>query len=394
MRRYDLDWLRVIVFALLIFYHVGMFFVPWGFHIKNNVIYEWIIWPMIFLNQWRLPILFVISGMGTWFALGKRTGIQFAGERMKRLFIPLAFGMLFIIPPQVYAERMAKGTFYGSYFEFWPSIAFHGVYPEGNLSWHHLWFLPYLLVYSLFLIPLFLHLKNNPENVLLKKFREWISTSSFKLIWFILPFYFTYTIMMEFFPVTHNLVNDWFTFVNYLFFFIIGFFLAGAGQIFWDKVKIYRRLGLLSGMLCFSIFIWMHECIEHTVVMHFIRNGFKVINIWIWILTCFGYASQYLNRESNALRYANESVYPFYILHQSVMMIIAWWIMDWSWGFWPKALLMVFGTFAVSWLMYEYLIRRWSWVRPLFGLKPVYKNRRPSVFSKSSDPPNDQAQNT
>src|SRR5690606_13328096 len=72
MRRYELDWLRVIVFALLIFYHVGMFFVPWGFHIKNNVIYDWLTWPMLFLNQWILPILFVISGMGTYYALGKR----------------------------------------------------------------------------------------------------------------------------------------------------------------------------------------------------------------------------------------------------------------------------------------------------------------------------------
>ena len=60
IRRYDLDWLRVIVFGLLIFYHVGMFFVPWGWHIKNNEIYGWLRYPMLFVNQWRLPILFVI----------------------------------------------------------------------------------------------------------------------------------------------------------------------------------------------------------------------------------------------------------------------------------------------------------------------------------------------
>ncbi|MEM6864355.1 MAG: glucan biosynthesis protein, partial [Bacteroidota bacterium] len=50
-RRYDIDWLRVIVFGLLIFYHVGMFFVPWDWHIKNNIIYDWLRWPMLFLNQ-------------------------------------------------------------------------------------------------------------------------------------------------------------------------------------------------------------------------------------------------------------------------------------------------------------------------------------------------------
>src|SRR5690606_16631767 len=106
MRRYDLDWLRVIVFGLLIFYHVGMFFVPWGFHIKNNSIYDWLRYPMLFLNQWRLPILFVISGMGTYYALSKRSARQFALERINRLLLPLAVGMLFIVPPQIYIERI------------------------------------------------------------------------------------------------------------------------------------------------------------------------------------------------------------------------------------------------------------------------------------------------
>jgi glucans biosynthesis protein C len=76
-----LDWLRVIVFGLLIFYHVGMFFNHWGWHIKNNILYAELRWPMLFINQWRLPILFVISGMGTFYALSKRNGGEFALER-------------------------------------------------------------------------------------------------------------------------------------------------------------------------------------------------------------------------------------------------------------------------------------------------------------------------
>ena len=92
IRRYDLDWLRVMVFGLLIFYHVGMFFVPWGWHIKNNQTYEWLKIPMAFVNQWRLPILFVISGMGTAYALSFRSAGQFMKERFLRLYIPLAVG--------------------------------------------------------------------------------------------------------------------------------------------------------------------------------------------------------------------------------------------------------------------------------------------------------------
>ena len=58
-RRYDIDWIRVIAFDFLIIYHVGMFFVPWEYHIKNNEIVDWLRWPMMFVNQWRLPILFL-----------------------------------------------------------------------------------------------------------------------------------------------------------------------------------------------------------------------------------------------------------------------------------------------------------------------------------------------
>ncbi|MEM9895158.1 MAG: acyltransferase family protein, partial [Bacteroidota bacterium] len=133
IRRYDLDWLRVLVFCLLIFYHVGMFFVPWGWHIKNNEIHNWLRYPMLFLNQWRLPILFVISGMGTAYALSYRSAKQFIKERFIRLYIPLATGMLLIIPPQVYIERLVSGDVNETYLEWMlAGRFFNGIYPEGN----------------------------------------------------------------------------------------------------------------------------------------------------------------------------------------------------------------------------------------------------------------------
>jgi hypothetical protein len=162
-RRYDLDWLRVIVFGLLIFYHIGMFFVPWGWHIKNDNIYDWLQIPMLFLNQWRLPVLFVISGMGTRYALSYRNWKTFLSERGSRLLIPLLFGSLVVVAPQVYIERIVNGVDFSSYLDFYPHF-FEGIYPTGNLSWHHLWFLPYLLVYSIILTPVFIYLRNKPEG--------------------------------------------------------------------------------------------------------------------------------------------------------------------------------------------------------------------------------------
>ncbi|WP_282160046.1 acyltransferase family protein [Ulvibacterium marinum] len=369
IRRYDLDWLRVGVFALLIFYHVGMFFVPWGWHIKNNVIYEWPTYPMLFINQWRLPILFIISGMGTYYALGKRSGKQFASERIRRLYIPLAFGMLLIVPPQVYLERVVNGQFEGHFFSFWPRHAFTWIYPEGNLSWHHLWFLPYLLVYSLILLPIFLRLRNNPQNSLLLWIQKRIK-KPFGLFLFLPPLYLVEAFMEPFFPVTHALVDDWFTFVNYLLFFFFGFVLISVQEVFWNTVERHRRYYLYCGILGFSVWLCIRLLLEDTTLVHFTEAFVKVFNLWSWILVLFGYAATYLNKRSKLLSYCNQAVYPFYILHQTLTIIIGYYVMDVSWPLFTKIIVMSVGTFGGCWLLYEFLIRKWKVTRLLFGLKP------------------------
>ncbi|WP_378187324.1 acyltransferase family protein [Aquimarina sp. W85] len=368
IRRHDLDWLRVLVFGLLIFYHVGMFFVPWEFHIKNNVTYNWLTYPMWFLNQWRLPILFVISGMGTYYALQKRKGMQFTLERLKRLGLPLIFGMICIVPPQIYFERLDKNQFAGNYFDFWPSQLFNGVYPEGNFSWHHLWFLPYLLVFSIILTPLFFYLKNHPKN----KFIFWIkriTVRSIGLYIFIIPLYFIEILIEPLFPVTHALIDDWFTFANCIVLFFFGFVLISIEDTFWSTVERYKKHFLITGILSFGIMLFITHQYEDSYMRHYIEAFFKVANLWSWALTLFGFSATYLNRKNNFLSYANEAVYPFYILHQTIMIMIAYYLIELDWSLAVKSSIMILGTFILSWLFYEFLIRRWKYIRPLFGLK-------------------------
>ncbi|SED22572.1 Peptidoglycan/LPS O-acetylase OafA/YrhL, contains acyltransferase and SGNH-hydrolase domains [Tenacibaculum sp. MAR_2009_124] len=368
MRRHDLDWLRVLVFGLLIFYHVGMFFVPWKFHLKNNIIYDWLVYPMWFLNQWRLPILFVISGMGTYYALQNKTGTQFTLERIKRLGLPLIFGMICIISPQIYFERLDKNEFNGNYFDFWPSQLFNGIYPEGNFSWHHLWFLPYLLVFSIILTPLFLYLKNHPNN----KFISWIKRITIKpagLYFFIIPLYLIEAFIEPFFPVTHNLINDWFTFINYITLFFFGFLLISIQNTFWNTTVKYRNYFLITGILSFSIMLFITHQYKDSIIRHFIEAFLKVMNLWSWILALFGFSAKHLNRKSTILNYANEAVYPFYILHQTIMIVIAYYLIELDWSLALKSSIMIIGTFVISWFFYEFLIRRRKYIRPLFGLK-------------------------
>ena len=372
VRRYDLDWLRVIVFALLIFYHVGMFFVPWGWHIKNNEIYDWLRWPMLFLNQWRLPILFVISGMGTYYALSKRTIWKFIKERNLRLGIPLLFGMLFIVPPQVYFERLANQQFTGSYWEYFTTVAHSGIYPEGNFSWHHLWFLPYLLIFSILLSPVFVYMKQNDT-----KLGNWVKKqlqSPIKLYLFIIPLYLLESLMEPFFDITHALIDDWFNFTFSLVLFFYGFLLISTGSAFWNSLEKIKTKAFFIGSITFfsQVFIWLF--LEDGYVVHFTEALLKVVNIWSWILVLFGFAAQYFNKPSNVLSYANRSVYPFYILHQTVTICIAYYLMELDWGLFPKAITLVIGTFAISWIIYHFIILQIPILHPLFGLKKPAKN--------------------
>ncbi len=367
MRRYDLDWIRVIVFGILIIYHVGMFFVPWGWHIKNNEISSDLRWPMLFVNQWRLASLFLISGMGTCFAMSRRSSRQYITERLKRLLVPLIFGMLVIVPPQVYIERLAYNGYTAGYFHFWIYDAFQGVYPEGNLSWHHLWFLPYLLIFSIVLTPLFVFLKKHPESTFLQFQRNLLQRSPWHLLWYIIPLFLAEGLVEPFFEVTHALIDDWFTIVFFIFIFFYGFNFISIGPTFWKALDRIKKSALILGIGIFAIYFYL-LFLEDTTLKHFVEAAFKTVNMWLWLLVIFGYGASFLNKPSKILSYCNTAVYPFYILHQTVTVILCYFIFQSDLSITVKFLFLSVGTFLISGLIYE-LIRRIKILRPLFGLK-------------------------
>jgi len=152
-RRYDLDWVRIGAFMLLIFYHVGMYYVTWGWHVKSPHASAAIEPLMMLTSPWRLPLLFLVSGVATAYLLARGRG-DFMRSRSARLLIPLAFGMLVIVPPQSYLEVVEKVGYGGSFTEFYRLYitGFHGFCREDCLimpTWNLLWFVAYLWVYTL-----------------------------------------------------------------------------------------------------------------------------------------------------------------------------------------------------------------------------------------------------
>lgn len=362
-RRYDIDWIRVLVFDVLIIFHVGMFFNTWDWHIKNDVITEWLFYPMFFTSQWRIPILFVVSGIGTRFALSFRTGSEYIKERFIRLFIPLVVGIVIVVAPQVYFERVADGDFTGSFFAFYPHF-FEGIYPEGNFSWHHLWFLPYLLVFSLLATPLFLTLRKE-NNAFVAWLRNLLAHSSWSLYLFVLPLFLVELTLAEKFPITHAFWGDWYALAYYFVLFSSGFLMMRTGEPFWKSVQDLRWTALGIGVMLFCFMLWK---ISNDIQLPFLGELVKTVNMWSWIITIFGFAAQYLNKESSIVKYRNEAVYPFYIIHQTITVAIGFWLMNISMPLFSKFVIMIIGTFGGSWLFFEG-VKRVRFLRPLFGLK-------------------------
>jgi glucans biosynthesis protein C len=370
-RRYDLDSLRVSAFLILVFYHTGMFFVPWGWHIKNPVpstgameVAMWIV------AQWRLPLLFLVSGAAVRLALGRRTTGQFVRERFTRLLLPLAFGMLVVVPPQVYFERLDQGAAYASYLAFLPD-AFRGVYPEGNLSWHHLWFVAYVFVYALVALPLFRYLRSPAGSRLTAGIADRFAGRA-GLLLLGAPVVFTEMLLRPVWPSTHNLLADWANLVGSLLVFVFGYVLYGEERL-GAAVERERRtwgvLALLGASVLVVLWRWgvAPEVVGHSAEA-LVWVGARALNTWVWLLALVGYSRRYLNRPSPALARANEAVYPVYILHQTVIVALGFWLMDWDVAVAAKFVVISGATLLICVGMYL-VIRTNPVTRVLFGMK-------------------------
>lgn len=373
MRQYYIDWIRVIAFTILIFYHTGMFFVSWSYHVKNKEIIRGLEPFMIFFNQWRLPLLFFISGVGVSFALRSRTSLQFILERTRRLLIPLVFGMFCIVPPQIFFERLQYEQFSGSYWQYYPKVLELKSYPGGDFSWHHLWFLIYLFVYCLLCLPLFQFFRTVRGRVLLDAWAKW-SVRPFKILFYALPLMVAFWLLSPLYPVTHNLTVDWYNHAVSIPIFLFGYLLGSRSET-WDMLERHRSKYLLLSIGLFVILyltVWtpivdLHwPSIGRLLVFGFLR----MLVIWSTLLTICGYCKRYVNRSGGFITYATEAVLPYYMLHQTITVSVGYYIADWEifWGW--KFLLLVATTFGGSAVIYHFLIRPFHLFRFLFGLKP------------------------
>lgn len=386
-RRADLDWLRVIAFGLLIYFHSAVVFLPSGIPmIQNDLASPVLQLGVAFLHQFRLALLFLISGVGVRFALKHRDTRAFLRERSTRLLLPLAFGILVLVPPMVYLEKRFLGEYQHSFLAFYPDFFTSGVYPDGHLSWHHFWFLAYLYLFCMLGLPLFRYLRSARGQVRAAKIGRRLSRG-LGLYLPVLVLFVLEALLRAPFPGFRDLIHDWASFSHWFVIFVAGFAFA-SNEALLDRTQELRHTSLVLAVVCTAILFAQFYSPVHSGFTPLAAGpvnvgGYlwfclvRVANVWFWLLACLGYAGRYLRFSPRALNYFNDAVYPLFCLHLPIIVGLAYLVVQLDWSIWWKYAAITSATVILTLFCYEG-IRRVTWLRPLLGLKPATRKSLPA----------------
>ena len=377
-RRYDLDWLRVIAFGLLIFYHIGMFYVSWDFHVKSVHAGPFAEPLMKLLNPWRLSLLFFISGVAIRFASDKHPNIiRFTWQRTLRLFIPIVFGIHIIVYPQAYLQLLESGETTQGFWQFYPDYLIGSMSKYSIIlpTWNHLWYVVYLMIYTILLAPFFRPLSkfmsNKGGHITQKLFAGKYGFITLTILG-TLPFMIYHFWLKPIYPSTHALVGDWADHQLYIMIFLFGFLLA-KDVSFWRVVDRVFKPALIGVLLIgfTACLVWQFDIKNSPfyVIEFFSERARKTLYAWLSILVLLGGAQKWLNRPSRILTYMTEAIFPWYILHQTIIIMAGYWLTRQGLSVSIEFLLVCLATFAGCAIGHEFFIKRWTWIRPLFGLK-------------------------
>lgn len=376
-RQVELDWLRVLAFGLLIFYHTGMLYVQdWDWHYKSQYTSEFLQNIMLWSGQWRMSLLFLISGTALSFILARYPRRYIIKQRLPLLALPWLFGMLVVVVPQVYIEANSTGVINCSnYWHFWyayldqtsPEFADHKTLGKMHLTWNHLWFLPYLLAYTLIvwvIYPVLTHAR------LLPIWQWFKSRVTFRVVVLIpmLVFYLNGFFLYEKYPVTHNFVVDWFNHGRYFFCFLLGVALIKMPEV-WNQLSSWRWHLLTAALISYGYTLFaFHGGHLGSGTLSDEFNGFMwSANSWLWMLTIIALVQRWFTHSNPIITYVNKGVYCFYILHQTLIIVIAYFLTPFHLGPVVEPLLVIASVMLGCVGLYE-LIKRLPMIPILFGI--------------------------
>jgi peptidoglycan/LPS O-acetylase OafA/YrhL len=373
VRRYDVDWLRVLAMFLIFVFHVARFFDYEWWHVKNNELSFEMTGFVFFLGQWLMPLFFVLSGASIYYALAFRKNRQFVHERVRRLMVPLVFGIFVLIPPQVYLERVTYSQFTGNFLQFYPNY-FNGFYGfGGNFAWmgFHLWYLLFLFLYSVSFLPLFMLLRKDSGKNFVSGMTGFFG-GSITIFLLALPL-----VLLELILDPAGLgmrgFGGWNLFA-YMVFFVYGYIIF-SNQKFQQTIKRCGVIALVFGIITTAIggFLLVSLTANNSTPLLLAEDvSFSILrgfNSWFWIIAILGLGSRYLDFNNRFLKYANEAVLPFYILHQTVIVIIGFYVGQWDFVIPVKFIIIATMSFTIILFLYVVVIKRVNLFRFLFGMR-------------------------
>jgi peptidoglycan/LPS O-acetylase OafA/YrhL len=383
-RRYDIDWLRVLAVLLLFPFHTTRIFDTWGpFYVKNAQLSKALTFINELVNPWHMPLLFLLAGASTWYALSFRRGGQYAKERFTRLLIPFIFGLLVIVPPQSYFGLLFHSGFSGSYFQWYTN--FFTIKPtdldgyfQGGFTMGHIWFIFYLFLFSLIALPLFLYLKKSASG---QRFTGWLA-AFFSLPGMIfllaIPLYIA-TRLLDFYPSP----------ILFITYFIYGFILFTDPR-YERAIDRYKLIALILGPVLYLIVPYFNlngwpDLPPWLVTI----NSLYIVGFapWFFIIAILGYGKQFLNFTNRFLKYTGEASYPVYILHQTVIVAIGFYVVQLSTNILVKYLAILIASVVATFVLYDLLVKRFNITRFLFGMRLI--KEQTEVPSTSKDDTSD-----
>ena len=395
-RRRDLDLMRMFVVVGLVFFHSARVFDTGDFYVKNEPTSEIVSICISFAALWGMPLLFVIAGMGIWFSLRSRTAKEFAQERIRRLLVPLVFGVLVIVPPQVWSELRGDPAYQESYWrfltrffdvEFRPSgfpFLMGDDRSTGLFEWGHLWFLVLLFVFSLALLPLIWYLRRPSGLRILDRLAEKVDR-----FWVVLAG----GIPLAFFDAVRGSEEAWagWNRYSYAVFILYGYTIA-SDRRFGSSLRQHRKKALTLGVATFvvvgTLFALGSESegadllVDYDVISVAMR-AFKGLSGWLWVVAIMGLATgsakepqvaDKVNQGPTPLdrigAYTSEAVLPIYVLHQTVIVLLAFHIVAWPIHGILKYIALCLISLVIIVAIYDVAVRRTRPTRFLFGMKP------------------------
>jgi peptidoglycan/LPS O-acetylase OafA/YrhL len=338
-RRYDLDWLRIIAIILVFFYHCSRFFDEEIWHIKNNIVSAYLTGGMSFGYAFILPLFFIISGMGTFYALNYVPAGKYTLVRSFRLMVPFIIGIFTHIPLQVFLEgKLPPHNYPGNFFQFYTQELFNGIYwitEDGvfPVLGHHLWFLVLLFIYSLILIGPFVLLRRKKTYNRLLNITSFLAKPSI-IFTFVIP-----VILLE---QLNNLTGatmpyiGGYSFYTYIIFIFIGFLIASNKKF---KESIEKQIipaltiAIITAIALIVFYIFKYDVLfdpnyvgEDSPVMKTIYWIIRPIYGWSCVILILGLGSKYMNKNNKVRKFLNELVMPFYVLHQTIIIIIGYFV--------------------------------------------------------------------